>query len=303
MTPPSEGRASIRRSLVSSTLILVAVLMVWLAVTEGSTIHQLLSSPDWKLVSAQQYRNLVGNSGVGLFILAYVAFLLRTWERDFGERLSQARKQKRDVEEAYSGVLYALTAALDLRDSETMGHSDRVSKYTLAIAAEMGLQTPEFTRMATWGALLHDIGKLGIRDAVLLKPGPLTAEEWAHMKEHPTLGAGMLSQIPFLSPAIETVLNHHEHWDGKGYPGGAKGPEIPLSARVFAVADALDAMTSDRPYRKALSHEQAMAAILRERGGQFCPDCVDALARIPTEELVAVAQGDRPSLVLDRSLA
>jgi putative nucleotidyltransferase with HDIG domain len=177
--------------------------------------------------------------------------------------------------ETYDGTLEALVLALDARDRETKGHSLRVMSYVLAIARQLGLEEggQEWTDMQR-GALLHDIGKIGVSDYILHKPGPLTPEEWADMKRHPHVGYEMLKDISFLSDAAAIVHAHHERFDGKGYPRGLAGDEIPTGARIFAVADAFDAMTSDRPYRKTLSPEMARDEILRHSGTQFDPQVV-----------------------------
>jgi putative nucleotidyltransferase with HDIG domain len=179
--------------------------------------------------------------------------------------------------ETYDGTLEALVLALDARDRETKGHSLRVANYVKAIAAQMGVvETPQELVDMQRGALLHDVGKIGVPDFILHKPGPLTPEEWDDMKRHPAIGHGMLRDISFLSGAAAVVHAHHERFDGKGYPRGLAGDEIPLGARIFAVADAFDAMTSDRPYRKALPPEMAREEIVRHSGTQFDPQVVQA---------------------------
>lgn len=179
-----------------------------------------------------------------------------------------------DLEESYQATLLALSAALDARDRETEGHSQRVTKLALTIGRKLNLSAQELTNLER-GALLHDVGKIGISDNILLKTGPLTAEERALMNQHPKLGYEMLKGIPFLREALPVVLYHQEMWDGGGYPEGLRGSEIPLTARIFAVADTFDAMTSTRPYRAALSHEDALREIRRCRGTQFDPVVVD----------------------------
>ena len=154
-----------------------------------------------------------------------------------------------DVAQAYASTLSALVAALDAREQETSDHSQRVVRFALAIASKLGLKSPDIDDVGR-GALLHDIGKIGVSDAILLKPGPLTPSEWIQMRKHPEIGATIISDIPFLSAASEIVLAHQERWDGNGYPRRLKGEEVPLGARIFAVADTLDAIVSDRPYRR-----------------------------------------------------
>jgi putative nucleotidyltransferase with HDIG domain len=195
------------------------------------------------------------------------------------EMLSQAME---DLEHSYDITLEALGNALDLKDSETEGHSKRVTAYTIALARAMGISTAEIKVIAR-GAFLHDIGKMAIPDDILRKPGKLTPEEQVVMREHCTLGYQMLRKIPFLSEAVEIVHAHQEHYDGGGYPRGLKENEIPTGARIFAIADTLDAFTSDRPYRKARSFDAARIEILRCSGTQFDPRAVEAFLKIPNE--------------------
>ncbi len=176
---------------------------------------------------------------------------------------------------AYDGTLRSLVAALDARDSETAGHSERVADLTMAIATEMGISpdTDDWRYMA-WGSLLHDVGKIAIPDHILRKPGPLTSEEWDAMRTHPHSGYEILRSVDFLIPASDIVLAHHERYDGAGYPRGLAGEQIPLGARIFMIADSFDAMTSDRSYRSAMPAEEALAEILRHSGSQFDPAAV-----------------------------
>lgn len=184
-----------------------------------------------------------------------------------------------DLETSYQATLLALSAALDARDRETEGHSQRVTKWANAIGQQLQLSPEELTDLER-GALLHDVGKIGISDNILLKAGPLTPEERELMNQHPKMGYEMLKGIPFLKNALAVVLHHQEMYDGSGYPAGLRGEQIPLGARIFAVADTYDAMTSMRPYRKALSHQQALREIVRCRGTQFDPRVVDAFVAL-----------------------
>jgi len=189
--------------------------------------------------------------------------------------------------QAYDGTLRSLTAALDARDSETAGHSERVADLTMSIATELGIQTDtDEWRYISWGALLHDVGKIAIPDGILRKPASLTPEEWEAMRGHPEAGFDILRQVDFLKPASDIVLAHHERYDGEGYPRGLKGEEIPFGARIFMIADAFDAMTSDRSYRSAMPAEEALAEILRCSGSQFDPTAVRAFLSVYQKRFV-----------------
>ena len=198
------------------------------------------------------------------------------------ERTHQLQVAMKRIERAYDETLEALGAALDLRDTETAGHSRRVSLYCLEIARAMGCTNEQLKTIAR-GAYLHDIGKIGIPDSVLLKQGKLTPEEMSIMQTHVRIGFELLSRIPFLSSASEIVIAHQERYDGAGYPQGLSGEKIPLGARIFAVADTLDAMTSDRPYRKALPFSTAREEVIRESGKQFDPEVVGVFLSLPEQ--------------------
>jgi response regulator RpfG family c-di-GMP phosphodiesterase len=195
------------------------------------------------------------------------------------EKTAELSRALREVEQSYQSTLHALVQALDAREHETSDHSQRVVRYTIAIAEKMGVPAVRFSDIGR-GALLHDIGKIGVRDAILLKEGPLTEAEWKEMRQHPQMGWRMISKIPFLHGAAEIVLSHQERWDGTGYPRGLSGDAIPVGARVFAVADTFDAMTSDRPYRRSTSFTEARKEIARCAGTQFDPRCVAAFLSI-----------------------
>ena len=178
----------------------------------------------------------------------------------------------------YEMFVESLTEALDLREKETGLHSKRVATHTLLLAAHHYEKVNDL-REVYWGSLLHDIGKIGVPDAVLLKTGQLTEEEWRIMREHPRNGHLILQKLPFLTMAADIVLCHEECFDGSGYPAGLKGEQIPFAARLFAVIDTLDAMTFDRPYRKALPFDTAKKEIVRMAGTQFDPVAVDTFLR------------------------
>jgi response regulator RpfG family c-di-GMP phosphodiesterase len=196
------------------------------------------------------------------------------------QRTGELNKALLTIEASYRSTLKALAAALETRDRDTHGHSERVVSFSLRLGRELGLDEEQL-RSLEFGALLHDIGKIGIADAVLRKPAPLTAEEWQQMREHPTLGQSILRGISFLAGAARVVGEHHEKWDGSGYPRKLKGSEIDLNARVFAVANAFDANTSDRVYRAGKSYESALAELESCAGQQFDPHVVAAFRRVP----------------------
>ena len=191
-----------------------------------------------------------------------------------------------ELRETYRATLEALGSALATREVGTELHSRRVHAYSIALARAHGLGEPAIEALGR-GVLLHDIGKIGIPDTILLKPGPLTDEEWAVMRSHPEFGRQILERIPFLRDAIPVVYHHHERWDGTGYPLGLAGPAIPLGVRIFALADAFDAMTFDRPYSKAISMDEARERIREAAGTHFDPDVVATFVAMPLEVFVA----------------
>ncbi len=196
------------------------------------------------------------------------------------DRTQQWKAALSDLERSYDMFIEALGDALDLKDAETEHHSRRVTAFTIAIAKQMGLSKEEINIIAQ-GALLHDFGKLAIPDRILHKPGKLTDEEMAEMKEHCYLGYKIIKDIPFLAEAAEIVYSHQERYDGLGYPRGLKGDEIPLGARIFASADTLDAIRSDRPYRPAQPIEAARKEIELWSGRQFDPRIVKVFLEMP----------------------
>ena len=197
-----------------------------------------------------------------------------------GQDVTERKRAREELERAYRLNLRALTTALEAREHGTADHCERVARYTQILAERMGLDDG-YIKDIVYGALLHDIGKIGIKDSILLKPGKLTPEEEEEIKRHPIIGAKILEGIDYFKKAIEVVLYHHERWDGKGYPFGLSDGKIPLSARIFAVADALDAMTTNRPYRRKISFEEAKDEIKRCSGTQFDPKVVEVFLSIP----------------------
>jgi hypothetical protein len=201
--------------------------------------------------------------------------------RELRERNSEIHELSEELRGAYAETLHAFVSALDARDTETHGHSDRVAQMSLQIGEALGIKPDSREWMnLKHGALLHDIGKIGVPDAVLRKPGPLTDDEWTVIRRHPQHGYEMLRHVRFLSSAAELVRCHHERYDGQGYPRGLAGQEIPLPARIFAVADTFDAITSERPYKSALSAEAACSEISAHSGSQFDPVIVRAFLRL-----------------------
>jgi putative two-component system response regulator len=195
---------------------------------------------------------------------------------DEREKLQQAHQHLLD---AYDATIAGWSHAMDLRDRETEGHSQRVTELTLKLAKAFGIQENELTHIRH-GALLHDMGKLGIPDSILQKPDQLTNEEWVVMRKHPQLAYELLYPIEYLRPALDIPYSHHEKWDGTGYPRGLKGEEIPLSARIFAIVDVWDAITSDRPYRPAYTIDQALSHIREQSGKHFDPQVVDVFFKL-----------------------
>lgn len=179
---------------------------------------------------------------------------------------------------AYDATIEGWSKAMDLRDEETEGHTQRVTQMTIQLAKSLGLSDDQLVHLRR-GALLHDMGKLGIPDRILLKPGKLTDEEWVIMRKHPQYAYDMLSPIDYLRPAMEIPYSHHEKWDGSGYPRGLKGVEIPMAARIFAVVDVWDALTSDRPYRSAWEHTRVREYIEQNSGSHFDPQVVKAFLK------------------------
>src|SRR5215467_10326117 len=210
-------------------------------------------------------------------------------EEIVAERTTQLRAALQQVERSYEDTLRSLGAAIDLRDSETAGHSQRVCRYSLEIARALDWPDRQLGSLAR-GAYLHDIGKLGIPDGILLKPGPLNPAERRLMQQHVLLGYALVKDIPFLADAAEIVLMHHERIDGSGYPRGLKGEQILPGARIFAIADTLDAITSDRPYHRAFSFESALRSIRELSGTQFDAGVVIAFLNIPEDTWPTIAK-------------
>jgi response regulator RpfG family c-di-GMP phosphodiesterase len=204
-------------------------------------------------------------------------------EEMVAQRTQELDGALRSLGDAYRTTLKALTAALETRDLETHGHSERVVNFSLRLGQGLGLGEEQM-RSLEFGSLLHDIGKIGVPDAILRKPAKLSDEEWVRMREHPLHGQKILRGIEFLEGASRVVAQHHERWDGSGYPLGLRGEAIDLNARIFAVADAFDAITSDRVYRAGRSYDEALAELDEHAGRQFDPSVVEAFRHVPREE-------------------
>ena len=228
------------------------------------------------------YIALAAALGVLYLVLVLVVYrgsnIIRRQRADLQRRADNLRS-------SYESLVSVLCAALDLRDHVTSGHAHRVTDLASVVARQMGLPKEE-ARQIEKAAILHDIGKIGVADTVLSKPGPLSEVEWAEMKRHPELGYQIIQGIGFLKEVAEIVYAHHERFDGHGYPRGLQGEAIPLGARIFAVVDAYDAMTSHRPYRRAVPHREAVVEIIRNSGTQFDPRVVRAFLEAEKRDLL-----------------
>ncbi len=212
---------------------------------------------------------------------------LERYAADLRATFMEERDRAKEVEESYVATVEALTNAVEVRDAYTHRHAERVTAYGLEIARRVDRGLAE-DHQVKFGFLLHDVGKVAVPDAILHKPEPLTADERRVLDEHPLIGWRILAPVEHLARACDVVRYHHERWDGTGYPDGLRGEEIPLSARVFSVADTLDAMTTDRPYRAAAPLATARAEIRAAAGQQFDPHVVDAFDRISDAQLEAI---------------
>jgi putative nucleotidyltransferase with HDIG domain len=213
---------------------------------------------------------------------------LERYAADLRETFKEERARRDELRQSYMATVRALSNAVEARDAYTSKHAERVTAYALEIARALGTQLAGVEEIE-FAFLLHDVGKVAIPDAILYKPGPLTDKERALMEQHPLIGVEIVRGIEFLGPAAEVVRSHHERWDGQGYPDGLAGEEIPIAARVFAAADVLDALTTERPYRPASPLGVAREMIVKESGGQFDPQVVEAFQTIPDETFERIA--------------
>ncbi len=205
------------------------------------------------------------------------------------EQARELRQALAQLHDAWDKALDAMVAALDAREHEPESHSKRVSEYAAHLASVMGVGADLLDAIRR-GAMLHDIGKIGIPDDILLKPGKLDPAEWVEMRKHPRIGFWILSGIEVLKPACQIVLTHHENFDGSGYPEGLKGDAIPIGSRIFSVVDSFDAMTSHRPYRKAMSYERARKEIEAGSGAQYDPAVVSGFLTVKRDEWAAIRE-------------
>jgi putative nucleotidyltransferase with HDIG domain len=265
--------------LVLRKLLLAPVLLgaVWfglrgslLVATTAAVLFSFHIYADWQGF-VQENMNQVGEIA-SVFIVAVLAGIL----------MDREKAALHEVGRTHEGALTAMVSALDAREHDTQLHSLRVRAYALYLGKRMGLSRRELLQLGQ-GALLHDIGKIGIPDDLLMKPGKLSEEEWSVMRTHPAIGGKILESVTFLDEAAEIVRAHHERFDGTGYPEGLQGNEIPLGARIFAVIDVLDALTTDRPYREKLSYSEVREHIKRGSGKHFDPKVVRAFLDVPAE--------------------
>jgi ribonuclease P protein subunit RPR2 len=217
---------------------------------------------------------------------------LERYAADLRETFKQERARSQELQRSYMATVRALSNAVEARDAYTGKHAERVAAYGLEIMRTLAAPATE-DAATEFGFLLHDVGKVAIADAILYKPGPLTDEERAVMEQHPVIGSRIVSEIAFLGEAAGVVRSHHERWDGRGYPDRLRGEAIPLAARVFAVADVLDALTTDRPYRPASPIPVAREMIVAEAGTHFDPAAIDAFARIADARFAEIARAIR----------
>jgi len=261
------------------TLLIGAIVASWITrpVEQLARATELISAGDWQHRVPLRSKDEIG-----------------ALARSFNQMAGGLAQKTSQLEETYFSSMEALARAIDARDPYTFGHSSRVAAISLEIASAMGLPADQVDALRR-AALLHDIGKIGIEDRVLRKASRLNQEETAAMREHPRIGYEMLKGLRFLEPSLAGVLHHHEHWDGSGYPDGLAGAQIPLPVRILTVADVFDALTSERPYRRALDLEGAMRAIIPEAGVSLDPDVVTAFVfrRETIGRLMAPAQARR----------
>lgn len=249
--------------------------------TEDHADDPMASANYWRdqaHLYAAELQHIYKNERSGRAALQSAQAQLMRYADDLHVAFQAERQRRQEIQRAYLETIRMLAAAVEARDEYTGGHLERVTRYALAIARNLGW-TGERLNEAEMGAILHDIGKIGIRDSILRKNGALTSEEWDHMKTHPIIGAQILRGISFLGPIVPYVRHHHERFDGSGYPDRLAGEAIPIGGRLIAVADTFDAMTSTRPYRQALTPDVALGELRTASGSQLDPAVVEAFVQ------------------------
>ena len=261
---------------------IVFVLAIIMAMLLGLFLSNLITRP---LLQLERAASDVAKGNRDIRVSTKGGDEIADLAQSFNEMVSSLSRSEKDLISAYDKTLEGWSKALELRDEETQGHTQRVTQLTLELARAMGMDEEKLINIRR-GALLHDIGKIGVPDRILLKPGPLNKKERKIIEKHPVFAREMLKRIEFLHSAMEIPSFHHERWDGKGYPTGLVGQEIPIAARIFAVIDVWDALTSDRPYRKAMASEKAFALIINDSGTHFDPEVVTAFSKMIKKSLV-----------------
>ncbi|MFH1524918.1 MAG: HD domain-containing phosphohydrolase [Chloroflexota bacterium] len=269
-------------SITKINITIVFVFAIILAMFLGLFLSNLITRPILKL---EQAASDVAGGNLDIRVSTKGGDEIADLAQSFNKMVSNLSRSEKDLISAYDKTIEGWSKALELRDEETQGHTERVTELTLKLARAMGIEEEKLTHIRR-GALLHDIGKIGVPDSILLKPGPLTKTERKMIEKHPIFARDMLKKIEFLHSAMDIPSFHHERWDGKGYPTGLVGQEIPIAARIFAVIDVWDAITSDRPYRKAMPFAEAFAIILSGSGTHFDPKVVTAFSKMIEKPLV-----------------
>lgn len=264
----------------NSTFVLMSVVLL-LVIAVGTVVARRITRPIHDLRDAAVR---VSGGDLGVQVSPRGNDEVSVLTQSFNAMVENLNKSKQDLLETYDKTIEGWARALDLRDHETQGHSRRVADLAVALGGSLGLDKNQLQQLRR-GALLHDIGKIAVSDVVLQKKGKLTRTEWENVRRHPEYARRFMEKIEFLRPAMAVPYSHHERWDGRGYPDGLKGNKIPLLARIFAVVDVWDALTSDRPYRKAVKNDQALRMIQSEAGKQFDPQIVDAFVQLVTVEV------------------
>jgi putative nucleotidyltransferase with HDIG domain len=269
-------------TLTSVQLGMLVSLALFLIIMIGVSLADLITRPLLGLVKASE---AVAQGNLGVNVDLETNDEIRSLAESFNQMIANLNQSRNDLLEAYDNALLGWSKALELRDKETEGHTQRVTELSLALARELGVSEEEQVHIRR-GAILHDIGKMGVPDAILHKPGKLSDEEWVVMRKHPAYAYDMLKDLRFLDSALDIPRYHHENWNGTGYPYGLKGEEIPLSARIFAVVDIWDALTSERPYKRKFTATESMAILDEESGVKLDPRIVQTFKKFMERFLV-----------------